>query len=297
MIDIQQLQLVAMVSQEASVTKAAEKLFLTQPAISHQIKELEQKLGISVFDRVGKKLIPTEVGRVMIAAYATIKPQIDGLDAAIQAIKEGKSQTIRISSECHTCYNWLPEVIKAFQLENRQIHVQIVAEATQKPLQYLKEGNLDIAIVSQITENHHYDFMPLFSDRLVAVLPKNHELVKANQSISASDLVNENIIRFSSPTDNSWVMQVFFSKYQPKTVQQIQLTEAIIEMVNAGLGITIVANWIAEAYKKTKNIAILPLSDNLGERTWYAVKLKTAEPKFDMFIDKIVKSFGKNKRG
>jgi LysR family transcriptional regulator, regulator for metE and metH len=291
MIEIQQLNLVAMVAHEASVTKAAEKLFLTQPAISHQIKELERMLGVNVFDRVGKKLILTEAGRALVQAHTRIKPQMETLQEAITAIKEGKTQTIRISTECYTCYNWLPEVIKSFHQENAQIHIQIMAEATQKPLQYLKEGHLDIAIVSQFIDNPHFDTVPLFSDKLVVVLPQNHPLCKTHKSIKASDLVNENFIRFSSPSENSWVMQDFFTTHQPKQVQQIQLTEAIIEMVNAGLGVTIIANWIAKSYEKSKNIAILPLADDIGQRTWNAVKLKTNAPKIDLFIEKIAASF------
>src|SRR5262249_34361952 len=153
---------------EGGVSAAARKLHLTQPALSHRLRAAEIEFGTRLFDRINKKMVLTPAGRQL---FDLSRPILDQLAAAEQDLRASPAPTtLRISTECYTCYHWLPARMQLFQQEFPQAEVQIVVEATHHPLPALLDGQLDLAIVADPSKHRRLDFHPLFDDELVVIM-------------------------------------------------------------------------------------------------------------------------------
>src|SRR5437868_2098825 len=150
MIDIKHLRLIETVALEGSLSRAAKKLFLTQSALSHQLKEIETQIGTEAFHRVNKKLILTPAGNIVLAAARKILPLVEGVDIELKKYSSGEVGQLRMSTECFTCYHWLPSLMKKFSLEYPNIEIEINTENINEPLQLLREAKIDLALVHRM---------------------------------------------------------------------------------------------------------------------------------------------------
>ena len=270
MLTLQHLYIIEKVISEGTLTKASEKLNLSQSALSHQIRELEAVAGFKIFDRIGKKLVINEAGKRIVAGAEQILPIVRQLEAELQEMKAGKFETIRISTECYTCYHWLPRLLKEFNDDFPNLNVQIVAEATSRPMSYLEAGQLELAIVSAESANPKFTYQPLFSDELVLLISSDHPLAVGNKPIDVADLVTETLIVYQVGRKDDYINQDFVSSIAAKKIMEIPLTEAIVEMVKFGIGVTIMTNWAARQYENVPGLSRLNFSNGSGNRNWYA---------------------------
>jgi LysR family transcriptional regulator for metE and metH len=146
--EIRHLRLIKSIVEEGSITKAIDKLHLTQSALSHQLKEAEYQLGTKIFLRQNKKLLLTKAGEKLYLTANEILEKIADTEKQIKSMVFGEVGEIRISTECYSSYHWLPSVLKQFHLLYPNVELKIVVEATHYPLQRLLSNELDIAIVS-----------------------------------------------------------------------------------------------------------------------------------------------------
>ena len=284
---LQQLQIIEKVVAEGSITKAAARIFLTQPALSHQIRDLEAKLGLKLFDRVGKKLIPTAACQTIVAAARNVLPQIEELNRQMEFFKQGKNRVIRISTECYTCYHWLPKIVQRFKKTNPSVEIRIVVEATAQPLEYLERGELDLAIVGSPPANKNLCVTPLFNDLMVAVVAQNHRFAKSEKPLEPLDFADENFIYYNVPDKNNLILDGFFAGARPRRVQKMPLTESIVEMVAAEMGVSIMANWAVEPYLKKLKIRARPLAEQNSSKQWFAVTRSAENQDLAEFIEAI----------
>ncbi|RFS21799.1 LysR family transcriptional regulator [Chitinophaga silvatica] len=268
MITLQHLQIVRRIITEGSVTKASQKLHLTQSALSHQIRDLESMLGLQLFYRSGKRMILTEAGRKVLEQAEAVLPMMDNLKTELQMLKEGRKQTIRISTECYTTYHWLPGILQIFQELHPEVTVQIVIPATQRPMKCLEDGQLDLAIVSRTKTNDNFRYTPLFDDELVAVMSPRHSLA-AQKKIKNSHIKDETVLVYNFGNNTGSVLESYLQLSPPKKIMAVPLTEAIIEMVKANMGITVMARWAVQPYL-CDQLTLVPLESPLRKRRWYA---------------------------
>ena len=290
MLTLQHLYIIEKIISEGSVTKASEKLNLTQSALSHQIRDLEAVAGLKLFNRIGKKLILNEAGKKIVAGSEKILPVIREMEAELEEMRLGKLQTIRISTECYTCYHWLPKLLSEFNEEFPNITVQIVVEATRKPMSYLEEGQLELAIVSTETTSPKYAYEPLFGDELVLLTSANHPLALRNELLEATDLLSETLIMFQVGSNGEFMSKDFISSLSPKKIIQIPLTEAIVEMVKFGMGVTIMTDWAARQYENMPGLRRLNFSNGSGNRSWYACTRTNPHESLTNLVMKIKKA-------
>lgn len=268
-VSLRNLEMVNVIVKEGSLTKAAEKLFLSQPAISHQLKKLENQIGLKVFNRVNKKLILTEAGQILFEASEKILISFSKVKTQLENIKnEGKSN-IRLSTECYTCYHWLPKATQKFRKQHEHIHIQIVIEATQKPLQYLTEGKIDLAIVSSIQDHPAIHYHPLIEDEMVVIVSKEHPFAQ-RKTLTISDFKDQNLLLYDLPDEKNYILSHILNNNTElaRSIQKVQLTEAIIELVRANLGVSVMARWAVNAYAENATLVLVPFQSNKGKRTW-----------------------------
>jgi len=276
-IALHHFRLIDTISKEGTLTKAATTLHLTQSALSHQLKELEKELGIDVFNRKGKKLFLSEQGYRFLRSAEKILAEIKSLEEDINNYKQGKTSKLTISMQCYTAYHWLPGIIKYYKSRWPDINIQILSDATRRPLEYLMNGDLDIGIIRTQMVNTKIRYEPIFEDKLVAVISKDHHLAQ-KEVIEVADFQGEELILplYDPSYQDTPIIEALIQAQQvkPKTLHRIHYTDATIEMVNAGLGISVMADWIVEPYLKNRNIVTKPMHHSVARRAWFAATCK-----------------------
>jgi LysR family transcriptional regulator for metE and metH len=286
-IALHHFRLIDTISKDGTLTKAASTLHLTQSALSHQLKELERELDVEIFSRQGKRLHLTEQGYRFLRSSEKILAEIKSLEEDINNYKNGKTGNLSISMQCYTAYHWLPGIIKYYKKQWPDINIQIMSDATRRPLEFLMNGDLDIGIIRTQMVNTRIRYEPIFEDRLVAVICKDHPLAK-KAIIEIADFHGEELILplyDPSYQDTPVIESLIQSQHvKPKTLHRIHYTDATIEMVNAGLGITVMADWIVEPYLQGRNIVTKPLHHSVAKRAWFAATCKQT-PAIQNFLE------------
>ncbi|MEN7551544.1 LysR family transcriptional regulator [Rapidithrix thailandica] len=277
--ELRHLKLVKEVTATGNLTKAGERLFLSQSALSHQLREIESELGAPVFHRVNKKMIPTLVGKRLLSTACKVLTEVERAQLDIQQMVSGERGTIRLSTECYTCYHWLPALLQKFHCEFPNIEISIVLESTNDPLADLLKGKIDLAIVQCPNEHPDLEYTKLFNDEMVVVMCQNHPLAQLDY-ISAQDFQDETLITYSGDYLNMTLFKEVLlpAKVQPKRKMSVLLTEAIVEMVQAEMGIAVLAKWIVSPYLRHKPLAIRPLTQPGIFRQWAVAQRKQSTP-------------------
>src|SRR5919106_3962556 len=139
-LEIRHLRLVRAVTSAGSLTGAGSILNLTQSALSHQLRDIESRLGTALFLRVGKRMMLTPAGERLLRSADEVLEAIERTEDSIRQLSGADRGVLRISTECYTCYHWLPPLLKMFNREHPRIEVRIVVEATRDPHQALLDG-------------------------------------------------------------------------------------------------------------------------------------------------------------
>lgn len=272
-LDIRHLKLLVAVTEEKSVTKAGERLHLSQSALSHQLRDLEERLGTPLFLRLNKRMVLTQAGERLLHSAKEVLSELRRAEDEVAQMAHHKRGTLRLSTECYTCYHWLPEKLKTFGHRFPDVEVKIVADATHHALQALLNGKLELAIVSDQPRESRVVYHPLFKDELVAVLPPDHRLA-AKPYLQARDFAAEHLFLYVEPKESDLYQHLLNpAGVTPKRLSVMPLTEAIIEMVKAGLGISVLARWAVAEQLKTGTLVARSLTKRGVYRQWSAAIL------------------------
>jgi LysR family transcriptional regulator for metE and metH len=274
-LETRHLRLVAAVAEHGTLTKAGRVLHLTQSGLSRQLLDLETRLGLPLFHRLGKRMVSTPAGERLLAAARRTLPQLGDVEEELRRLAGGRAAILRVSTECYTCYHWLPGVLARFGRRFPGVDVQIVAEVTHHPVPALLDGRLDLAIISNEDRDDRLAYVPLFSDELVAVLRADHPLA-ARRFLAAADFADQHLFVYLLPTAENDVFTLFLEPagVTPRRVSAIQLTEAILELVRAGTGVAVLARWAVRPHLKTGELRAVPLTRRGLERRWRAAMLR-----------------------
>src|SRR5215207_6527431 len=269
-LETRHLRLVVAIADYGSLTRAGNQLHLTQSALSHQLTDLEAQLGVKLFERLGKRMEPTLAGERLIGRARVALQQLREMEHEVKQIASGREATLRIATECYTCYHWLPAVLKAFGERYPKIEIQIVPSATARPIRALLAGKIDVCIVLQRPRDRRVEAVPLFDDELVAVVAPTHPLA-SRAYLEASDFAHEHLLNYSPP-EESFLFQRLLTPagVMPRQLSLIQLTEAMIELTKAGMGICALARWAVEPPVRAGTLCAIPLTAGGLSRRWYS---------------------------
>lgn len=287
-LEVRHLKLVETVAKEGGLTKAANRLHVTQSALSHQLRDIEDKLGAPLFLRLNKKMLLTQAGERLLSSAPAVLEELKRAEEDIRQIALHREGMLRISTECYTCYHWLPPVLKPFSREFPRVEVRIVAEATRRPVEALLDGRLDLAITSVPARNQKLMFKPLFKDEMVVIVSPDHPLA-SRPYVNARDFASEHLLVYALPKEELTIYQKVLvpAGVSPKHVSRVELTEAIIEMVKAGLGIGVMARWAVRPHLEARTLRALPLTARGFHRRWSAamIRHKATPPYVSTFVE------------
>ena len=275
-IEIKHLNLIRTVAEEGSLTKASNKLYLTQSALSHQLRDLEERFKVSLFVRTGKKMHLTTAGSRLLESALTVRRELDRAYQDLSQIVNGESGVLRLSTECYTCYHWLPPVMIKYSKDYPNIDVRINLESTHRPLEALIDRRIEVALVSNLsTPPRNVVTTKLFSDQLVVIMGRNHPL-SAKRFITAKDFESQTLLAYDVDDRDLWILQdvLFPAGVYPKSIMKVPLTEAIIQLVGAGVGLAVLSHWAAQPALKSKTIIARAITQKGLARDWSAAFLK-----------------------
>jgi LysR family transcriptional regulator for metE and metH len=271
-LDARALRLVQAVREAGTVTAAAARLHLTQPAVSQALADLERRLGVALFARDRRRLRPTAAGRRLADAAGELLAELARLEAEVRGRGTRAAGPLRITTECYTCYHWLPAALAELQRSFPDVRLELVPEATREPYAALRGGRVDVAIVATPSRDRRFDLQPLFHDELVAAVAPSHRLA-ARRYLNPRDLAAEHLLLHVEPK-RSTVVGDFLKPagVRPARVSALQLTEAVLETARAGFGVAVVARWAAAPMLRAGSLRAVPLGRRGLVRQWWAAR-------------------------
>jgi LysR family transcriptional regulator, regulator for metE and metH len=273
-LEISHLQMVDAVARAGTVTRAAEELHVTQPAVSHRLRELEQRLGTTLFTRAGRRMRLTPEGVRLLESARRVLTELEAIEAELAQYRAGARGTLRVATECYLCYGWLPAICRRLESERPGIDIRVVPNVTRDPLPALLDRTVDVAIVYSLPRDSRVMTRELFTDELVAVVPERHPLARKPYLV-ARDFELETLVCHYAESDRSVfdreVLDV--AAVKPHRVLEVQVTGAVIEMVRAGMGLAVLPLWALPAGRRESGLRVLRVTKKGLFRTWHVAVL------------------------
>lgn len=271
MIELRHLKTLAALRDAGSLVEAAERVHLTQSALSHQIKDLEERLNCSLFIRKTKPICFTSAGQRLLALADDILPMIRNAERDISRLAGGEAGRLNICIECHSCFDWLMPTIDHFRQNWPEVELDLSTGFTFQPLPALARGDLDLVITSDPEPRNGIHYAPLFSYESVLALGRQHRLV-ARKFIHPRDLAQETLITYPVDTNRLDVFTRFLdpANVEPAELRTAELTVMMVQLVASGRGVAALPNWALHEYLQKDYIAARPLGEKGLWCTLYA---------------------------
>jgi LysR family transcriptional regulator for metE and metH len=271
-LELRDLRLVAAIFREKTTTAAARSLSVSQSAVSHQLRSLEERLEQEVFARKGRRLQITDVGERLLELAQELLPQISALESDLLQGRRTPRVTLRVATQCYTAYHWLPVAFTALARAHPEVELVLVPEVTCDPVAALKRGQLDLAMCISPEKDRSTVQQSLFSDEMILAVAPHHPLAR-RESVSGRELVDEHVVLYdSAAAKRSRVGKVLFPKGGGfHRVTRLPLTEAICQMVIANLGVSILPKWSVAPYVQRGEIKCVRLTARGIHRQWVGV--------------------------
>lgn len=268
--EIKHFRLIKAIAEEGSLASSTEKLFLTQSALSHQLRELEQQLGYKVFARSRNQWQLTAEGEELYQTGLQVLAVLEQGLQKISLLREGAAGTIRLSTECYSFYQGLPAFIQKMQRLYPDIQVELVLEATHRPIAKLLAGEIDIALVTERHPDPALHFQPLQQDELFAVLHRDHPLAQAD-FLLPEHFAQVHLIIHSYPLSTVSVYRYFLepNQVEPGRVTAIPLTEAALDLVAADMGLLCLPKWALRSFRLAPELCFKPIGESGLKRQHY----------------------------
>lgn len=278
-LDSRHLRLVAEIARAGNVTRAADRLHVTQSAVSHQLREIEDRLGTPLFVRAGRRMFPTTAGAHLVQTAGRVLDEIGRAEATVQQFARNEAGEFSVCTECHTGYHWLPSVLESVYRKFPGYRVRIAAEHTMHPIAGLLEGKLDLAIVNRQPVDRRLRIRPLFEDEHAAIVHPAHPFA-ARAFVTPEQLAAERLFLYSRTLEDSFIVRRVMrpAGVEPTSVTFLQLTEAMLEMVKARMGVSVLPVWSIAPALESGAVTAVRITRGGVFRRWEAATLAAAPP-------------------
>ena len=288
--ELKYFRLIKTITEEGSIANATERLFLTQSALSHQLRELEERLGFKVFHRTRNKWELTQEGAELYKLANTLFHSIDEGFAAIRHIKEGSKGSIKLSAECQSFFHAIPSFIQKMGILYPEIEIDIGLGATHQTISQVVSNEIDIALVTSQPTSDVLDSIPVFKDEIFAVMHQEHPL-NEREFLVPRDFADLHLLINSFPLEGVAVYEQLLhpNKVQPKKISAIPFTEITLSMIGANMGVMCAPKWQLAPFNLNKELVFKRITKNGLQRTHYLVVKK--EQRHKKYITDFINSF------
>jgi LysR family transcriptional regulator for metE and metH len=263
MIERIHLAIIREVEQQGSLTAAAEKLFLTQSALSHSIKKLEQQLGTDIWLREGRSLRLTQAGQYLLAVANRLLPQLSLAEERLRQFAQGERGTLRIGMECHPCYQWLLKVVSPYLADWPDVDVDVKQKFQFGGIGALFGYEIDMLVTPDPLYKPGLMFQPVFDYEQVLVVNRQHALAQT-EYVTPEQLSSETLITYPVDLDRLDIYNQFLQPagISPHVHKPIETTDIMLQMVASGRGVAALPRWLVEEYQSRFDVVPVKLGKN-----------------------------------
>ncbi|MDP3815568.1 LysR family transcriptional regulator [Pseudomonas sp.] len=264
-LEIKHLRLVRSISETANLTRAAELLFISQPALSKQLAELESRLGFALFYRTRKAMLPTEAGQAFNSHAQRILGDVAVLEDYLARYGKGDAGRLRLGIDRLHRADWLPGWLQ--QMRQRFPHVQVQVKQVPDLLLSLRQKECDLAIVGEVSAAAEIDFQPLRPDEMVLITPPAHPLASLPW-LEVADLAGVDLLyHFELEQSYLYRRYLYPQQIQLGSLQPIQDVPAIIALVRAGVGVSLLPRRLLDGDEQ--GLKVLAIGEQGFHFNWY----------------------------
>ncbi|MCL7462110.1 transcriptional regulator MetR [Pseudomonas sp. NW5] len=267
MLELRHLKTLHALRDADSLVEAAERLHLTQSALSHQFKELEERLGLQLFVRKTKPVRFTSAGLRLLQLADTILPQLRGAERDLARLAGGTAGRLHMAIECHSCFQWLMPTIDQFRDAWPEVELDLASGFAFAPLPALARGDLDLVVTSDPLELPGITYVPLFTYEAQLAVANQHPLA-GKPFVAAEDLAREVLIHYPVERDRLDIFTRFLepADVEPAGVRTAELTVMMLQLVASGRGVCCLPNWALHEYSARGYVS----ARRLGEKGLFA---------------------------
>ncbi len=288
--ELKYFRLIKTIAEEGNLANSSERLFLTQSALSHQLKDLEERLGFKVFLRSRNKWELTHEGQELYKLANKLFSSINESFESIKRIKEGSKGSIKFSVECQSFRHCIPSFIQKMGFLYPQIEINLALESSRKTISQVLSNEIDMALVTYIPPSEELTCIKIFEDEIFALVHYENAL-STFEYLEAGHFLDDRLLINAFPLESVWVYEYFLklSNITPKNISAIPFTEASLSMVKANLGIMCVPKWQVKEFKNLEDIIFKRIGRYGLKRNHYLV-MKT-ENRNKKYIHEFVTNF------
>ncbi|MTH76669.1 LysR family transcriptional regulator [Paracoccus aestuariivivens] len=270
-LELRHLRSLRAIHEQGGLARAAETLNLTQSALSHQIKALEEQAGVELFLRKTKPLRLSAAGMRLLRTAEQVLPIIESAEAEFRDVELGRVGRLHVAMECHHCFDWLLPVLDQFRRTWPEVDLDIRSSLALKALPALVRGQVDLVISSDPEDMQGIVFQPLFDYAPTMVVPASHPLV-AKGFAEPKDFVTETLITYPMDRARLDVYSQFLDPagVEPAQHRQVEQTAVALMLIASGRGVAVMPDWVLRAHAGNPELALLPLGPQGILRRLYA---------------------------
>lgn len=273
-LELRHLRTIKAIHEAGGLARAADMMNITQSALSHQIKGLEDQAQVSLFVRRSKPLRLSAAGMRLLALAEKVLPEVEALQDDFAGLNTGRAGRLHIAIECHACFEWLFPVLEEFRKAWPDVDVDIRAGLSFDALTALQKEQVDLVISSDPEDLDGVEFMPLFDYEPVFVAAAKNPLAQ-KPYIEAADFRDQTLIAY--PVERS-KLDAFTellgpAKVEPAAIRQVELTAVILLLVASNRGVAVLPDWVVREVRYNSDYVTLPLTkEGLTRRLFAAVR-------------------------
>ncbi|EZQ14004.1 MULTISPECIES: LysR family transcriptional regulator [Halopseudomonas] len=274
MLELRHLRTLLTLREAGSLVEASERLHLTQSALSHQLKDLEQRLGTSLFVRKTKPIRFTTAGLRLLRLGDNVLPQVRQAERDLQRLSGGQAGRLHMAIECHSCFQWLMPTIDQFRNAWPEVEVDFASGFFFAPLPALARGELDLVVTSDPQDIPGLSYVPLFTYEAMLAIGNQHRLTERNH-IEPQDLAGETLICYPVERNRLDIFTQFLEPagVEPADVRNAELTIMMMQLVASGRGVCCLPSWAITEYLQRGYVSARPLGrDGLFGTLYAAVR-------------------------
>lgn len=247
MIELKHLKTLSILAQSGSLQATAEQLFVTQSALSHQLKQLEVRLGASLFERKSQPVRFTAAGQELLALAQRVLPDVVATTRRVLAEQQTRAE-LMLSVECHACFHWLLPAVRAFKQQFPALDMQFSADIEHDAVSALLSGELDLVLTTDLRNETQLVVQPLFELELVLLLSPDNPLANVD-FIQPEHLIAASILSYPIPEVRQDLFRIFLkdSAFRGR-VRHVAQGSQIVQLVAAGQGVAALPRWMAQPY-------------------------------------------------
>ncbi|MCF6325542.1 MAG: LysR family transcriptional regulator [Gammaproteobacteria bacterium] len=260
MLELRHLRSLQAIYQGGSLARAAEQLHLTQSALSHQIRSLENYYQTPLYLRSTKPLTLTPAGLKLLALAQQVLPEVDATDRQLRSYAQGESGRLFIAIECHACFEWLIPVLDRYRQAWPEVEIDIRLGLNFEPIAALQKGEVDLVISSDPQAHKALSFEPLFDYEGLLALAHDHPLT-AKKYIVPADLADQTLVTYPVERKRLDVFSRFLQPagVEPANVRQAELTAIILLLVTTLKGVAVLPDWVLKESMSHNRFTTRPL--------------------------------------